>query len=77
MRVEEKKLIEANTRLVDEIRGLNYDIAMLESRIDKAIEYINNHKEKLNHSFDEPDCDYWIATNPDDLLNILKGDYYE
>lgn len=45
----------------------------LENRIDKAIEYIENHKKPLHHSFDEPDCDYWIATNPDDLLDILKG----
>jgi hypothetical protein len=44
-----------------------------EYRIDKAIEYIEEHKEPLHHSFDEPDCDYWIATNPDDLLNILRG----
>lgn len=46
----------------------------LEQRINKAIEYIEKHKEPLHHSFDEPDCDYWIATNPDDLLNILKGE---
>ncbi len=43
------------------------------SRCEKAIEYINNHKEPLHHSFDEPDCDYWIATNPDVLLNILQN----
>lgn len=46
----------------------------LKERIDEAIEYIEKHKELLHHSFDEPDCDYWIATNPDDLLNILKGE---
>lgn len=41
-------------------------------KVNKAIEYINNHKEPLHHWFDEPDCDYWLATNPDDLLDILK-----
>ena len=45
-----------------------------DKRIDKAVEYIETHKKTLHHYFDEPDCDYWIATNPDDLLNILRGD---
>ena len=43
------------------------------SRIEKAVEYINKHKEPLHHSFDEPDCDYWIATNPQDIIDILNG----
>ena len=45
-----------------------------QTRIDKAVEYIEINKEPLHHYFDEPDCDYWIATNPDDLLDILRGE---
>lgn len=64
--MNERRLIEANTRLVDEIRGLNYDIAMLESIINKAIKYIRELK----------------ANAPDEialekLLNILHGEDYE
>lgn len=43
------------------------------SRWEKALEYINKHKAHLHHSFDEPDCDYWISTNPQDIINILNG----
>lgn len=68
--MNEKRLIEANTRLVDEIRGLNYDIAMLESRIDKAINYINEKMKNIDEYGDQ-----MISLNV--LLNILKGDYYE
>ena len=46
----------------------------LKARIDKAIEYINNHKEQLHHSFDGPDFDYLLCANADELLNILQGD---
>lgn len=49
-------------------------INILQQRIDKAIEYIETHKEPLHHYFDEPDCDYWIATNPQDIIDILRGD---
>ena len=43
------------------------------SRIEKAVEYLDKHKIELSHSFDEPDCDYWIATNPQDIIDILNG----
>ena len=43
------------------------------SRIEKAVEYLDSHKIKLSHSFDEPDCDYWIATNPQVIIDILNG----
>lgn len=43
-------------------------------RIDKAIEYISNHKEQLHHGFDEPDFDYLLCANADELLDILQGD---
>ena len=39
----------------------------------EAVEYVNKHKEPLHHNFDEPDCDYWIATNPQDIIDILNG----
>lgn len=39
----------------------------------KAIEYINNHKKQLHHSFDEPSFDYLLCVNADELLNILEG----
>ena len=48
-------------------------IQELENRINETAKYIEEHKEPLHHLFDEPDCDYWIATNPDDMLNTLKG----
>ena len=46
---------------------------ILEERIEKAVEYLDKHKIELSHSFDEPDCDYWIATNPQDIIDILNG----
>ena len=48
-------------------------IQELENRINETAKYIEEHKEPLHHYFDEPDCDYWIATNPDDMLNTLRG----
>ena len=78
-----------NGELYDYITNLQYQIEHLDkvncqlrkkinndiykSRCEKAVEYINKHKEPLHHSFDEPDCDYWIATNPQDIIDILNG----
>lgn len=55
------------------INKLHLEIAKREDIINKAIEYIDKHKINLNGLFDEPDCPYWLATNPDELLDILKG----
>ena len=57
----------------ESIKRIRQERKEYKQRIDDAIEYINNYKQPLHHSFDEPDCDYWIATNPDDLLNILQN----
>lgn len=67
-----RTFIKDNKRLVMNKNG--YDVYEdCKSRIEKAVEYINKHKEPLHHSFDEPDCDYWIATNPQDIIDILNG----
>lgn len=51
----------------------NAELTDYKSRIEKAVEYLDKHKIELSHSFDEPDCDYWIATNPQDIIDILNG----
>ena len=51
-----------------------YDLEQKVKGIDKVIEDIEKNKELLHHSFDEPDCDYWIAINPDELLEKLRGE---
>lgn len=58
-----KNLIEANTKLVDEIRFLKKDKKMLQRRINKAIELID-----LNI------CGGSI-NNAKELLDVLKGEY--
>jgi len=77
---DKTKLLDYITSLEEKIEiehkaymGTVNELTETATRIDKAVEYINTHKIKLSHSWDEPNCDYWIATNPDDLLNILKG----
>ena len=67
-------LQEEKQRLLESADCLSKGYSDLEKRIDKAIEYIETHKEPLHHYFDEPDCDYWIATNPQDIIDILRGD---
>lgn len=43
----------------------------LKKQKEDVIEYIKKKKEKLHHSFDEPDWDYLFICNPDDLLRML------
>lgn len=51
--------------------------AQLEERIEKAIEYIENHKYKYWNGLGEigiEDREFEKNTNPEDLLEILKGE---
>lgn len=60
--MNERRLIEANTRLVDEIRGLNYDIAMLESkmRMDKDMKELY---ERLKEAKETPALCYTLSSS--------------
>lgn len=63
----------SNNRREDTIQSLRFEIAEqgdYKSRIDKAIEYIEEHTEKINKRFTIPKIDF----NYNDLLNILKGE---
>lgn len=66
--------MEINKTDYTQVNILEMQLEDYKARNIKAIEYIEKYKEPLHHYFDEPDCDYWIATNPDDLLDILRGE---
>ena len=68
---ENEKLLSENIT-IKSVRNM-VDETIYKSRIEKAVEYLDRHKIELSHSFDEPDCDYWIATNPQDIIDILNG----
>lgn len=64
--------IDKDNKVILDRKDFNYLMSIVHYN-DKSIDYINKHKVRLHHWFDEPDCDYWLATNPNELLDILKG----
>lgn len=64
------KLVDRNTELVDEIKWLKADNDILKGRIDKTIEYINEHYNYENFT-------YLSDEDTDKLLEILKGENYD
>ena len=52
----------------------NKYIEVLQQRIDKAIEYINNKWKKDKYYEDIENCMTFCEYNKEDLLNILQGE---
>ncbi len=59
------RIVEANVKLQDENKLLKEDKQILQRRIERAIEYIEENDNK------EP----WKSLNGKELLEILKGEY--
>lgn len=64
-----ERIYKANIKLVDENSALKKYTKELENKIDRAIEYIEIIE--YNESYGVKEKDY------NELLDILKGDYYE
>lgn len=65
-----ENLYQANIELVDRNKLLEKDVSILQERIEKAIEYIENNMGKSNNHLYFEVLDEEI----EDFLNILKGE---
>lgn len=65
------KLLENNNKFYEEYKKNYLKADILQRRINKAIEYIN---EKLNINSDYVDYDFGTALLRNELLEILQGD---
>lgn len=75
-----KAQTEINIELLDSVYEWKLQCKELKERIDKAIEYVENHKYKYWDGLGEigiEDREFEKDTNPEDLLEILKGDNNE
>lgn len=70
----DNKLIEANTKLVDEKRILKTELDKTYKIIDKALEYIKEH---IRIDDEYPAYMEMLVEEKDELLKILEGDEYE
>ena len=68
MEMMNRKIVEANIALQDKNNLLEEDKRILQSRIDKAIEYIEGQNKFISG------CDVYRITNWEYVLNILKGE---
>ena len=60
-------ILQANIKLVDENKILEKDNKMLQKRIDRAIEYIENKNKFIKG------CDVQLYTDWNFVIDILKG----
>lgn len=64
-------------KLLKRISNLEFEVEERDRRIDKAIEYIENHSitniEWWIAGEQKIECKFMKDTNPQDLLDILKG----
>ena len=73
-----KKIVEANVKLQDENKLLKEDKEILKRRIEKAIEYVEDHTENVEMNiYGMPPIIRAFRGNTQTLLEILKGEYIE
>ena len=62
-----RHIVEANVKLQDENKMLKEDMERLQTRFNRALKYIESHKENIQ----------WIEHFGNDLKDILEGKYFE
>lgn len=70
----DERMYQANIELVDRNKLLEEDKLILQKRINKAIEYIEEHRIGNEYSY-EYDL-FQRNARTSDLLKILKGEYF-